>query len=621
MINKKHNFTRQLLNESVEINEIYVYIDDKDDSSKLQTELFRLGFLWCDKTSIVYHPYGNDHPYDIYNMILCINLKDKDISFLSDIGEFRDYIKNDTNYNINGIILYQFKDFDKIISIIKGKPTYDSKQKPSRILEKNIHRNYTYNTIPFRIETVDDLNIIELFLNKNEKIFDDLNIDINKLFTSITHEYLYKHINIVIEFMINVHGRFIFAWDMEQDYINYVNRISYEKIFTVNDLENGLIDKILKYGSSNPIPIYKSKQKPIRESKQLNIKILIKTKNNKESKIVLEKLFELGFTWPGGSVNIIEFDFSESDVLIYANLFNNHITYGESLTNSYLNKIYNGYFYDIYPKVFNFNELNSYLNIVKNKILPPDYKSKNKNIRILENTNYTEIKNIKNYKFVAIKTNTIDENINIQKKLFENGYDWQIGQVNKLMNTDISEIIILVEHETKKMYTIHQDNTFDTDQIRYNICPYLFKYSEFNIFINYLKFGVIKPIYEPKQKPIRESNTFKFESINIHARNIEENIQIQQKLFENGFLWADGSTDILFDGWDDIVFLVTIYKKIIFQSGNLISFIRNESYIKNNYKSDDNLYTIDDWDNKIKYLIKGINPTPTYKPKQKPIRE
>jgi len=730
MINKKYKFNKQILNESLKVDEIFVYLDEKDESAILQNELFKLGFLWCDGSNDVFHPENFFDEEE--EMIICISLKDKDLSYISSIEEFRDN-------NSSDVRLYSFSDLEQIIDIISGKPNYRSKQKPSRILEKYFHENYKYTTIPFKIETVSELNKIKLFLNNNKELFINLNFNIDETFTYITNIYLYKHINIIIEFMINMDNKLIFAWDQYDDFVSYIDKNSYEKIYNIDDLQNNIINNIIKYGNPYPQPKYEPKNKIIRESlitegvihpdyhydviiiaiydqyefksiedilkkysyddnelsqykdksafspiyirlkndyyRKLEIKgcafltdlervqirmgfkyeriftvddvkkgvlesiikhgvstieptykpkdrivresnsgdfkIIIKIDNNEQGKIVQEKLFELGFIWILSSSNIKNFNFSRPYVVIYANLSNNQLTYCDNINNSYINRVNNKSFDYIYPKVFNFNELDLYLNLVKNKgVEEPSYKPKNKIVREgLKNINLE----------IVYKCENKEEFNDIQRLLFNNGYKWGGSSTNYRNSISYPIFIFSGLHDKIITKTVADDYSFkrfiqgDPDVVYQRI----FDKSVLDEYSNIIRTGIIDgPSYKPKQKPIRES-ILPYEKAVIYVGNDYENTIIQETLFKNGFYWVEHGNNIQYQ--------ITPFLLVTYFNNKIIRYSNNRQSIEQAKKglypdAYPKLYYFESLGEYIS-LLKNKGIVPNYKSKQKPIRE
>lgn len=143
--------------------------------------------------------------------------------------------------------------FNKIINTGKyeNEPNYEPK---SKIIRENFNIDYPYKTV-----------VIGIY---NEKDLDDfMKYSPNAMFKEEVYYVIADRINNTKYYI-----RFsLYDNELTLDYgtMSYLNSNSilfkYEKVFTVEDLKNGLLDNIIKYGTSTLIPNYKPKQKIVRE--------------------------------------------------------------------------------------------------------------------------------------------------------------------------------------------------------------------------------------------------------------------------------------------------------------------------------------------------------------------
>ncbi|MFA5585864.1 MAG: hypothetical protein WDA02_04895 [Saccharofermentanales bacterium] len=176
------------------------------------------------------------------------------------------YLGFNTYYNLEidrfpGLLLNttSINEISDIILHGRFRPVYSPK-KNKRLLESKLHENYPYDSFIIKINNIDELNEISNILNDKYDVYisgymyelskNYFNINDNKkslflrlYFTENILTYEINHFNLIDEY------KDMYGW-------------SYEKIFTLNDLKNNTLDRILFMGKSNPD--YNKKQKPKR---------------------------------------------------------------------------------------------------------------------------------------------------------------------------------------------------------------------------------------------------------------------------------------------------------------------------------------------------------------------
>lgn len=146
----------------------------------------------------------------------------------------------------------------EIISIIKHgnfAPEYIPK-KNKRLLESKLHENYPYDSFIIKMNNIDELNEISNILNDKYDVYiSGYMYELSKNYFNINDNK--KSLFLRLYFIGNKLTYEINHFDLIDEY-----GWSYEKIFTINDLKNDTLDRILFMGKSNPD--YNKNQKPKR---------------------------------------------------------------------------------------------------------------------------------------------------------------------------------------------------------------------------------------------------------------------------------------------------------------------------------------------------------------------
>jgi len=235
---------RKRLLESVKYDMVVVRIENKEELNLLSS----LGDLLSDYKSL---PFPNWYFIEIENKDAYICPWD---DLHSDPKGAMEYINKRTNiykriYTIKDLeLLKKMKDMGRVIE----NPSYAPRKK--RILEKlnesKFHSSYKYNSILITIKNSDELKRAVNYFNDNDSIeYIEYGVKIR------LNDGEECYIRIKENGILNFSALYI----LEDNVKN--NNITYEKLFTMDDIENGVLKDIYKYGKSNPKPTYSSKKR------------------------------------------------------------------------------------------------------------------------------------------------------------------------------------------------------------------------------------------------------------------------------------------------------------------------------------------------------------------------
>jgi len=182
------------------------------------------------------------------------------------------------------------------------------------------------------------------------------------------------------------------SWDNINMLNHFVDINSYQKLFNINDLMNGVLYNILVYGKSYSTPNYKPKERPKRILESNNsdyTSAVFQVNNEYESEIDQSNILKNDYSWSSINKNIREF--KEYPTYIFIEIKEKIINYTTDsvLKTSTYEDIHNYIKYcndngeNIIPKIFTYTDTNYIDNIIKNGDTVPSYIPK-KNKRILE---------------------------------------------------------------------------------------------------------------------------------------------------------------------------------------------------------------------------------------------
>ena len=346
-----------------------------------------------------------------------------------------------------------FKDYkisDKIYSVrdlgeFGLKPSYEPK-KIERTLESSLYSDYPYDSIVIRINNKDDLNTTKRYLGKYQHY--------DSIYFSMTDKF--QHSDKPLYIRINIyHNEEEENWCLTKGSIDYLLSsgmdITYEKIFSVGDLRNGLLDNFIKFGKTISNPSYQ----PRRTERTLEQNSLLESNNPMD---VSKSKY---FTQYNTLVFSVTTEDKDTDIRLFLEnvkkIFHNSL-YDSSIRDIILKKLKNRTLYvratfiehdfdwgysdlDRFPKmaeeanytfkrIFSFNEVNNNLNnILRHGDMIPSYEPK-KIERTLESNKYYPYRFKTEQEFI----NAFGEDWN--DVISERGPNWAGEEMNHLFGVD-----------------------------------------------------------------------------------------------------------------------------------------------------------------------------------------
>jgi len=384
------------------------------------------------------------------------------------------------------------------------------------------------------------------------------------------------------------------SWDSVDVLNTFVEKSSYEKIFYIKDLINGVLYNILLYGKSYHSPTYTSKERPKRilESIEKDIhKIVFFIKNEEESNKIQRILFNHDYEWGYGKKTIKIFNSSYYPLLLFINFKDNGITYLSSedydIKNDSIEIVKNMPLLGVYKKIFDMDSLGEYMNILINKKTSPTYTPKERPKRLLESNN-------SDYTSVVFQVNNEYENEIAQTNILKNGYVWSSINKNIRKFTEYPTYIFIEIKEKVINYTT--DSVLKTSSyedihnyIKYcndngeNIIPKIFTYNNTNYINDIIKNGDIVPLYKPKKnKRILENK----------LNEIADYIKIDNK--ELRYYDDDAYAFLYLDGYENNTFIIKQGLSHVDLIGEYLYNIKDNEYMDVYYTEDayDYLYSI-----------------------------
>lgn len=545
-------------------------------------------------------------------------------SLLSDLDGIYNKGSYEKIFDYNDVkmgLLEQIK--NKGVYIVK--PSYEPKGKiirESKILEnqenrKLFHKDYSYNCIVINVRYKKDAIFLSQYL------IDKYNMDKLEYFLL---DYPYNEIyNKYLRLYINNYNKL----DYSKGDIDVLERSSktlnftYDNVYTVDDVKNGLIENILKFGIPF-LPSYKPKNKIIRESykRKYYDYVCIYAKNHNEVIDIQQQLFKNGYGWGDNCVKSLKYNDSHINSLIYC-IDKSDVLY---ILNGSNDKEENFYelvnVHKLYPHLFKYEELDKYISLLKLGISSPSYEPKQKIIR--ENINnypydyiIIELKDLNDYK-------NFTENI---KKTFLSRDDNYSFIISKLVNEPIflsfkiKNNKIIFDGWSRMTYLPNFISDFNGNYERI-FTPLDVQNGLFNKIINTGKY-VNEPNYEPKSKVIRENFNidYPYDTVVIGIYN-KKDLDDFMKYSPNARF-----KEYIYECIIDDINNIDYYIRFSFNNDNelsldyaSISFL-NSNRIRFKYEK---VFTVEDLkngllDNIIKYGTSTL--IPNYKPKQKIVRE
>jgi len=208
---------------------------------------------------IINELYNNDHLY------LFINFINKSLSYCEFYQMDYDFENNSWLMDVWKKVL-TINDIDTIKKIITNKvlflPSYEPKEKPKRLLESkwfklnnSIYLNkYKYRYVIFNFYTIEELHLFENYMLRFKDI---LSVDNFNYFINLAEEKLNSVYDHVYFRFFNKNGTLDFLWGTD-DHNTDID--DYEKDFNIKDLTDGILENIIKYGSSIKSPTYQPKK-------------------------------------------------------------------------------------------------------------------------------------------------------------------------------------------------------------------------------------------------------------------------------------------------------------------------------------------------------------------------
>lgn len=209
--------------------------------------------------NIINELYNNDHLY------LFINFINKSLSYCEFYQMDYDFENNSWLMDVWKKVL-TINDIDTIKKIITNKvlflPSYEPKEKPKRLLESkwfklnnSIYLNkYKYRYVIFNFYTIEELHLFENYMLRFKDI---LSVDNFNYFINLAEEKLNSVYDHVYFRFFNKNGTLDFLWGTD-DHNTDID--DYEKDFNIKDLTDGILENIIKYGSSIKSPTYQPKK-------------------------------------------------------------------------------------------------------------------------------------------------------------------------------------------------------------------------------------------------------------------------------------------------------------------------------------------------------------------------
>jgi len=201
-----------------------------------------------------------------------INMKSSFVMAFSDHG----ILKFERGIIIDNINVNMIKEL-----VLNGeiRPSYKPKKRIKRLLENNLHESYPYDSFIVKFNNVNELN----------EITDSLSSGYNLYLSS--HLYYISKNFLEMDNQRSLFLRLYFIQDKLSYEINDFNRLEeysnvynwkYDRVYSLNDLRMGVLDRILYTGKS--LPTYTPKEKPKRILENFNLPLNI-----------IDKLFQLNF--------------------------------------------------------------------------------------------------------------------------------------------------------------------------------------------------------------------------------------------------------------------------------------------------------------------------------------
>jgi len=420
---------RKIIKESTdnEFEKFAFLLKSEEESVTIQKLLFKNGYKWRGE--------GKDH-YKFNNfpvIVYCYILDDYiDITFQRYSEATAELIRSNNKLGCYPVLY----DMDK----------YEEYERNIRLRKLSILPNYTKRNIIKESTDTKEIFKVAFYLTNQE----DSEIIQNLLFENgygwagerLTPTTI-RHCDYPILFFINFNNDKI----TQTDLVHMTNTIKSGKysnchniIYDMNSLTEFL--RIAKSKDITPKPNYNKRDiKPYLESVNDGVhKIAFSVKNEEESIILQEELFECGYIWAGNPNKITEVHILNHNyypLLIFVTFDTNRITWtnDSGISQSIISKGFKGYHHIIY----NMDNFDEYLRIVKSKniITPPNYKSNTKKIKSIDDyLNEGKLdsfnKNFK-YKVFIIMVQNEDELDIVNKLLLE--YDFDVITMEMITDT------------------------------------------------------------------------------------------------------------------------------------------------------------------------------------------